>query len=348
MKTALIILGLLTLGSAGARADSSNDVFGKRYTKVTEVASAVKHLPGWDRNMAAVGIVFFTYDYNLQDSCTGTKISKNGHFLIDLHCLTHCLNIHPDQLKGSQDSGVKDPPVLYRFDRSNVGRKCEISFESGKPTLTATVVAMGQGYINFLSPKNGFQINREQFASWLSIKPNENDYAIIQVKGFASKACAPLSTSPLSLGEKVWALSFPGRTTRDDGSKIVGNEKLFTSGYVRDFNGNVQSEPSESVETRGCSTSEPLPPDFARGYFSSSLDVAPGASGSAIFDENGKIMGLLRSESIPTDENCNPLCLAAKCPYRDGMAIGIDIQTVVSNVRQNFGDQVVNESFNCQ
>ena len=203
----------------------------ENFNQVYIAANKVKATPvGWSQNLGAVVMVAISGG-GYQDLCTATQISTRGHLLLNLHCLTDCLAAQPQTLPGAS-KGFTNPPVLYNFDSRSVGRQCEISLGSSGQKLKATVMALGRGYINHRNIRNGFKINRGLFYSWLENDADDNDYAILKVSGLKGSGCARLASNSLSLNDKVWCLAYPGKTTRSDGSKIPGQQKLFTSGYV--------------------------------------------------------------------------------------------------------------------
>jgi len=223
-------------------------------------------------------------------NCTGTYISDKGHFITALHCISACLAKSGALVRERALPGHFTLRPTFKVSVDEVRLK-DITCKGkiGNKDVEVTVIATGGK--GWLEPKNSLAAFSKRFPEEYKELVDEGfehsaDYAVLQVVNTKPKTCLPLVSVDVSEGETLHAVSFP--CLKRDELRTSGQTPLYTSG----------------VTTKGFKESEyfkklgPRKIEFhvesvdRKETFFSTLDIEKCGSGSALFDDRLKIVGI--------------------------------------------------------
>lgn len=238
----------------------------------------------------------FHYKLNPGISCTGTFISDKGHFLTALHCVAACLARHKALTRSRAadepiltSSGRKLYPSLVTVNEDRLDEGIECPGTIGTNNIQAKIVLTGGK--GWFSPKEAVtefaKHNPEDYEKLLSDGYEHGyDFAILQTDLPKSAGCLSLAESAPKVGERLHTISY-ACLNRPNGS-FDGRTALLTSGErTQGFRG------SDYFRKRG-PAGLPFKPEFVerKETFFSSLDIEKCGSGSGIFDNQFRLVGI--------------------------------------------------------
>lgn len=265
-------------------------------------------------------------------TCTGTRISTQGHVLTARHCLNQCLI----------NSGQVEPEVLFPDQRGSyqlyhirLNPRARCRFEIDGVEKEVQVIAAGVG---FMIPSEERALPRYDETLHRSLVERgfiqRSDYAVIREIGPQSSECLHLSENDALPEELVHYMGYPGASTGrgefdSDGSTLLqGRGEVVTS--------ILESSCIEEVS----STEEELRFSYEQPeQILSSVDLLPGASGSALLNSNNEIVALLYSTFWPVDR-WSEYCSAA--------AVGLRISYLRRVLLQTLGETRFEEITRCR
>ena len=282
--------------------------------------------PGWitvkeDRSVLRIEDNFGT--------CTGTRVSRNGHILTARHCLNDCLisSNYVEPVRLYPEFGHRSPN-LYLF----TNRKptyCDLSVNGESKTLK--VVAASRG---FMIPSEQRSLGVFDWNLYVSFLDNSyfhnGDFAILQDETSTGGECKSIGRYKLIPGDYVHYLGFPDATTgRPDGMNSDGNQLRMGRGRIIE---SISQNPCANITDR-------LKTRYDRDdLLLSTVDIVHGASGSSLLDRNGNVVGLLNSSFGQGVKISSQYC--------EGSAVAIKIETILGFLKENeFLNS--NETFSC-
>lgn len=267
-------------------------------------------------------------------SCTGTRISKSGHILTARHCLNACL-IGGNLVESNRlfpEYGYRSPN-LYLFKGQQAGVFCTKELDGVEKELEVLVASPG-----FMTPSEQgslWSLDKEKYLSFLEKGYFHNgDFAILKETVTTSQSCRSVSQrSPLE-GEPVQYKGFPGKTTgRPEERNSNGEDFLLGEGVI------TGSILSADCLSRSANQEELVVKYDRPELILSSVDLVPGASGSALLDSEGKILGVLNSAYAQGFSLFGHYCR--------GNAVAVGIEKVIEVVREQFDHLNTEEIFSC-
>ncbi len=282
-------------------------------------------------------------------NCSTFAVSPTGYIVTALHCITHCFRSATDVLFPETSSTTKksaDGTTLYSLFRAlglgTGSRTCDSStFDlydqnaqvvGSKPRL----VAFGTGYPSF--DEKAFQSAEFTAQDAKLLASNFRDWAILKYEPTRPLECVKIAKSPVTIGERVWAIGYPARTTRTGvpgaagGTQVVSygsvSNNVYENQYYRELNFDerayrlAQKTYLESGET-----------------FLSDMDIFSGNSGSISINENGEAVGV--NVAIATSSG-----LASGTYYRN-IALTQKIGPIVQQLKSLLSRTEFDQVFNC-
>lgn len=188
-------------------------------------------------------------------TCSGSFVSDQGHILTASHCAEVCL---------------ADPHRTG--ERQNM--KCEIEVNGKK--VPVRIVTMSPCLAE--DRMKAFDAGRDDCQ-------NEGDIAILLPDEPPTEfSCLAMAAAPPAEGEAVYALGYPGKTTRADGNS--NGTRMYMS-Y-----GNVRKSDTCKKDTTGADVAIKSPAIYQKRMIQTTVDIAPGSSGGPLINSNGEVVGV--------------------------------------------------------
>lgn len=292
--------------------------------------------------------------------CSGSFISRHGHFLTAAHCLSIFAG-YPKELgvvvTKSKDSVTYYPGdthggAVYTFthyskrtpnydsytpmfpeDRDTVGYRV---IGKEKKYGAAKVLLVGRDEFSFHDDFVGTKsFPSELFEEKLG---TDFDYAIIKFPKAKNVACVPLSNRDAKPGESVWMVGHPAKNSRPNGLGSDGQHEFTSYGKV------VKDIFQNDYFLENNYSSERL--DLLNRYYAaphkivSNMDGFPGNSGSSIVDSNGKVVGVMNSGAMPH-------FYWNKDRYIKDSAVGVRSSVIVNDIKTYLSAAEAKQIFDC-
>ena len=292
-------------------------------------------VPGWTAFKNDPSVVKITDGFG---SCTGTRVSNDGYILTARHCFNTCLIS-----KGFVDKRVIYPaegwqsPVLYLFPNKKTAY-CLVELDGIKQEIE--IVAASDG---FMIPSQQASLSVYDMPKYLEYLNNNflynGDFAVIrtQKNNFDQASCRKVSRGLAGTqggAVKVYYLGYPSSSTgRPKGANSNGVSLLMGEGVT-----------ISSILKNACLGEKPNKDSLKLRYdrtelLLSTVDVLPGASGAALLNEEGEIVGVINSVYQRGKDMYSEYC--------SGSAISLNINYVVNKIKNNLGENKVEQIFNC-
>lgn len=272
---------------------------------------------GWVKVEADPTIVKFQDSYG---HCTGTRISAEGHILTARHCFNQCLisGQFVNQQALFPEYGWQSPQ-LYTFPNDKkavcrttvdgVVKDIEILF-----TSSGFMTPSAQGSLSVSDPDiyNEFLDNHYLY---------NGDYAIVKEEVTQRTSCRELSVEPSLANDRVHYKGYPSASTgRPAGRDSDGQSLSLSQGYR-----------TSSVSNNSCVPSEQLTAQVLGRYdrselYLSTVDVVPGASGSALLNTEGRIVGVINSVYSPRQNIYSHYC--------SGAAVAVSVARILQHLEE--------------
>ncbi len=285
--------------------------------------------PGWEPFFDETVVRFGEFG---SGTCTGTRISHQGHILTARHCFDACL------ISGGF---TEKTPLFPEF-----GWQSPQLYRQNKVATCSTLINGEKAEIEILASSPGFMIPIEQASLSQMDKTihqsfldqaflHNGDFAIVREKTPIHTSCRKVSQKPLTSGEFVEFRGFPiASTGRPEGRNSSGKELLRGEGVVV----------SSILENSCISANTPFKEQLVNSYdrediILSSLDVLPGASGSSLLNSQGEITGVINS--------IFRFKIDVLSTYCSGSAVAVPIASIVHHLKKQVGLKSVQEFFSC-
>lgn len=293
---------------------------------LNSVAFAV---PGWVKAEADPRVVKITDSFG---SCTGNRISNDGHILTARHCLNACLvskgyveeiNIYPEM-------GWRSPK-LYK-SKLDENSFCKVAID-GKEQMVQ-VLAASEAFMVPSEQSSLYNMDKELYFEYLNSGYFHNgDFAIIK-SSEKTADCFQMSLSPAEPGAPVSYSGYPGATTgRPTGLDSDGESFL-----------KAQGELIESIAQNSCVTKNTKVDRFKRlydrpGLVLSTVDLQQSASGSLLVDQGGYGLALINSHVGFGSKTFSRYCA--------GSAVAVSVLEIMKDVQERYGNSLWKKFFSC-
>lgn len=275
--------------------------------------------------------------FQLDGKCTATFVSNDGYVMTAMHCLNGLVD--REYLEDMKF-------VLYTSNKEAIGHKymVNISFEGKQSEVRATLIETGKGFVDQINPIYAFTKNSEKYLDIMEEKYYAaEDYAILKLD-LENTPCLPVASKPAAVGDFVWSIAYPARFSAIKGRPLwTGKSAAFTSGRVT--NGLLENA-SLAERLKGTS------PEYQQAYLSvegatlnednltASVDALAGASGGALLNGDGEIVGIYAISQ--------PLTGSAWDGYISGASVFANAQAAVQKLKASLGEEQVAKIFSCQ
>lgn len=292
---------------------------------------ALQAREGWSPARADKTIVKLKDNFG---TCTGTRISNEGHILTARHCFSACLiakkyvtseRIYPED--GWQS------PKLYTFDKSSEAI-CEVEID-GVPSKVKVLATSP----SFMTEIDKGSMSLYDYPRYLDYENKSffqsGDFLIAQQLEVKNTRCRPNS---LNLGRvtSVHYKGYPAASKGRPGRNSDGKNLMLAEGHLVDSITTNQCVPQD-----GSVNMNRLKDTYDRPELQlSTVDILPGASGSSLLNQDGEIIGLLNSTYAYKVDIYQHYC--------SGSAVAIKLSHVLELARNHMKDSEISDAFNCQ
>jgi hypothetical protein len=234
-------------------------------------------------------------------SCSGVLIGSGGEALTNLHCVEKCLK---------EAGAVRETALSENVSRYDITLttpvSCAVEISNGKRPVPQEIQILHIFGPGFLGPRDALpefvERRPEQFESLLRQGyEGSGDLALIRIdtSSLQEPTCIRISDNSL-LSENsrapVYGFSYPIVTRFKESDNPIQSDVFMTLG------GTLLRSQGEAINNLNLLNSELAAPArrfieawMGPGTFLTSLDAEGGASGSAVFDTEGKLAGIMRS-----------------------------------------------------
>lgn len=245
-----------------------------------------------------------------EQKCSAVYVGRTGEALTNLHCIEPCLLENEATLLTTEKLTEKNVELKKPTEKV-IGHRCPLRFGKKFVVGDAEILAIfGPGWVAprevlslmaLFAPESMIEVMKMGFEG-------KGDLALVRLRPgqgeatrMPSPACAQLSEDTRDPLPNVLGLAYPllARKTENPFSPLMtmGTTLMWTRGEMtRDLNAYLKF--SQLAEDQAS-----LPWMFPGGTMMGSIDGERGASGSPVFDENGKVAAIVRStwKALGTD-----------------------------------------------
>lgn len=288
-----------------------------------------KVLPGTDKTIVKLKDSFGT--------CTGTRISNNGHILTARHCFNACLisQGHVEVEKIYPEDGYMSPK-LYRFkaDREAI---CDQEINGVKTKVK--ILAIGPAFMTESEKRSLPLYDNPLYHSYLDQDFfHTGDFLIAKELNPTESSCKKINTTTNAPEEQVQYMGYPGASKGRGAHNSDGESLYLAQGKI---NESIQSNPCVDRGSYSDTVWERVDRTYNReSIILSTVDILPGASGSALLNQEGEIIGLLNSTYAHRVDIFSEYCA--------GSAVAIKIDHVLNLARNFLSDKALQEAFACE
>lgn len=181
-----------------------------------------------------INAVSSTLKFKVEDSgsCSGIKVSKNGHILSAAHCFKSCLEKNSKSEVKAKYLGT----LIKKYSLPSTSLKCKVTVDHKE--LTVEIIAL-----NYCSPRAlRYVAGMQKISPTDNMLPNEFSNCdqspdIIVFKPLTSsldaKGCYPITIrDKWNIGETITTIGFPGKTFRQNRTNSDGESLYFASGPI--------------------------------------------------------------------------------------------------------------------
>lgn len=243
------------------------------------------------------------FHLKMQDSfsCSGILIGPGGEALTNLHCLEKCLK------DGARVNVTLITSKVNKFEVSlNDPQTCSVEISNGKKAKPQDIQILHIFGPGFLGPREALPefalADPAQFTDLLNQGfEGSSDLALIRIgtQDLEAPACIRLNEDPNWLSQdrrEVYGFSYPVVMRFKASSNPISSDTFMTlGGTLLRSQGEATSNLSLLKEDLSESALEFIDTWLAPGTFLTSLDAEGGASGSAVYNTEGKLVGVVRS-----------------------------------------------------
>lgn len=267
-------------------------------------------------------------------TCTGTRISNEGHILTARHCFNACLiskkyatseRIYPED--GWQS------PKLYTFDKK-AEAICELKID-GIPSKVKILATSP----SFMTEMDKGSMSRFDYPRYLDYENKSffqsGDFLIAKQLDVKNTSCRRTS---LNLGSvtSVHYKGYPAASKGRPGRNSDGKNLMLAEGHLVD---SITTNPC--VPRNNSISMDRLKDTYDRPELQlSSVDILPGASGSSLLNQDGEIIGLLNSTYAYRVDIYEHYC--------SGSAVAIKLSHVLELARNHMSDPEISDAFDCR
>lgn len=277
--------------------------------------------------------------FQINESCTATFVSNEGHVLTAMHCLKARMVMPSERFNDMKFT-------LYKLEKEMIGMKVNLSmsFDRKKETdVTATIFGGGKGFVTGIEPIKAFKANPNKYLDLMEEKYGAaEDYVILKLD-LENTPCLPVATEPVAVGDPVWSINFPWRDAGVQGRPSwTGTGAAFSSGQITN---SLLDNTSLAELLEGASAEYQQAFVNVEGAMNNadtltaSVDTLTGASGGALLNEQGEIVGIfsLAQAFVGTVND----------RYIYGSALLGNAQAAVQKLKANLGEDQANKIFSC-
>jgi hypothetical protein len=284
--------------------------------------------PGWTPSSLRKEVVKLVDSFG---SCTGTRVSRNGHILTARHCFNACIisqKIAHENLIYPEDGWRS--PILYQMDYKNE-YFCEVTIDGVLSRVK--LIGGSQGFMTPMEQSSLSLMDKSLYSDFLNLNYFYNgDFLIIKEEVEAPTACATLSRETVHVGEYLYYDGYPAQTT---GRPEKGNSDGFSMQHS-------EGKRSKTIVDNSCIHQYLDAKDLIYKYnreniILSDLDVVPGASGSALRNQKGEIVGLINSVYGPGVDIHKQYC--------SDSVVSVSSDFIIKTLKNQVGE--IQEIFDC-
>lgn len=271
-------------------------------------------------------------------SGSGVVVSRHGYVLTAAHVAAACLGEQGPRraafLPGPRVKGVQI------VDQSGAYGCGGLFIEGLTEPARARLIYAGRGFAMAIDARKGLAGNDVAVLRTLLA----NDFMILKLDleaATASLACAPAALEDPVPGDMVWALGFPGKTTRG-ALDSDGESRYLSRGRVR-----ASYADNEVLRRVIPSAIEPLRAAYETPeLIISDVDVAMGSSGGLLMDASGRLVGINNSMLIAGTPFGRDFFWTSE-RYIPNNAVSLKISSIRRQVGAVLGAAAAAEIFDC-
>lgn len=264
-------------------------------------------------------------------SCSASIVSEDGYVLTAVHCIDRCLD-HNGYVKISR-SFSPEYSIHESTNQKPENLHCNVNLvEHG--LYNPKVVFIGRGFAEF-DDREIMNIPEQDLEKMVRI---EDDFAILKYETHSKLPCIPVSLEEVKTGEPVWAIGFPGRTSRPDGWESNGSNQYASYGSIYS---DITSNQYYREQNFGPEMIARLQKFYGVSWqFVSNMDIYSGNSGSMAINSRGELVGVNVAGAVPDGS-------IVRDRYVDGTAISTRFTSLYEETRAALGQEEVSRIFSC-